>query len=375
MEQANRPRIEFIGDIFRYSLLGLLVINILSPFAILFINPEAFLLGQKIAGTPAQVYALGLILVTAFVIFCLYKKIKGYAFIAFAYGVFYFINGYLVIRYYNGQFPPPIYWLILSLSVILVCTTFIIRSGKPAGTNEKSIYTVLTEKPYAGLLLSLGVLLCFLLFISISLMNYERETNEYSYVVTINPGTPLYNVTLVLPLPSAISKNISQGNDFGNAFPYFRNYSQSVVETENGTMIKITADSMEKPAGGLRQGSAGVYQSFFTENPINYSYPLEHEPVLLPKFFPGQIVCTGKNFQQISMRKTPSVCLAYGSTIYASFDTDPSSQTTITVSVYGTRTISSSGPPKSDGYEDSMSVTFSGNATGWYNVTGTLLAG
>ena len=206
-------------------------------------------------------------------------------------------------------------------------------------------------------------------------MNYEHETNDYLYAVEINPETPLHNVTIMIPLPSTISKNISDGNDMGNAFPNFRNYSQSVVETENGTMLKITADSVEKPGDGLPQEPAGVYLDFFTSNPINYSYPLGHEPVLLPKFSPETSVCKDKKFQRILTGNTPSTCLIYESTIYAVFETAPTSRTIITVSFDGTRMSSSPGSPKNHGYQDSISVTFSGDAGGWCNATGTLIAG
>jgi len=374
MQQATRSRIGFIGDFARYSLIGLLVINILSPFAILFINPEAFFLGQKIAGTPAQVYALGLILVTTLLVFCLYKKFRGFAVIALVYGMIYFINGYLTIRFYSSQFPPAIYWLILLLSVIVFGTT-LIQSGKPAEPCKRSICTVFAEKPFAGLLLSAGVLLCFLLFTSISLMNYEHETNDYLYAVEINPETPLHNVTLLVPLPSAISKNISEVNDIENAFPYFKNYSQSIVETENGTMLKITADTVEKPGDRYPREPAGFYLDFFAPNPINYSYPLEQGTVLLPKFSPEISACKDKKFQRIVAGNIPSTCLVYGSTLYAAFETAPASRTTITVSFDGTRRISPSGSPKNHGYQDSISATFSGNASGWYTATGTLLAG
>ena len=305
MQNANRSRIEFIGDISRYSLIGLLIVNILSPFVILFINPEAFFLGQKIAGMPALVYALGLFLFTALVMFCLYKKSRGHAFIALGYGMIFFINGYLTVLDKGVQYPPAIYWLILGVSVILFCTTFVIRSGNPAEPHEKGICTLFTEKPFAGVLLSAGVLFGFLLFMSVSLMNYEHETNDYLYAVEINPETPLHNVTLMIPLPSAISKNISDGNDIGNTFPYFRNYSRSVVETENGTMLKITADSVEKPGNRLPQEPAGLYLDFFAPNPINYSYPLGHEPVLLPKFSPETSDCKDKIFQRVLTGNTP----------------------------------------------------------------------
>nr|WP_321353150.1 hypothetical protein [uncultured Methanoregula sp.] len=352
-----------------------MITNILSPFVILFINPEAFFLGQKIAGVPALVYAVGLFLATAIVLFCLYKKSKGYAFIALVYGMVFFINGYLNVLYYNGRFPPAIYWLILLLSLVLFGTTLLIQSGKPAGTDKKSIYTVFERKPFAGVLLSAIVLLGFLLFMSVSMMNYAYETNNYVYQIEIDPNTPLHNVTLMMPLPSGISRNITNGDLIGSSHPYITNYSQSVVETENGTMIKITADSIEKPDGGFPQDPVLLYQSFFTANPINYSYPLDHEPVLLPKFSPEPSGCTDKKFQRISMRKTPSACLVYGSTMYAIFETAPSSRTIISVSFDGERMIHTSGPPKSDGYQDSASVTVSGNAVGWYNTTGTLLAG
>jgi len=375
MQEVTCSKLSFIGDISRYSLIGLLIFNFLTLFVILFIEPKAFFLGQQIAGTSALVYAMMFSLATALVMLCLYKKIKGNEFIALVYGVFFFINGYLIALYNNNQIPTPIYWLILLLSVIVFCTMRLIQSGESAGTWKKSIYTVFTKKPFAGLLLSASVLLCFLLFTSISMMNYEHETNNYLYAVEINPETPLHNVTLMIPLPPAISRNISPGNDIGNAFPYFKNFSQSVVETENGTMIKITADSVEKPGDGLPQEPAGLYLDFFAANPINYSHPLEHEPVLLPKFSPETSVCKDKKFQRSLTGNTPSTCLAYGSTMYAVFETAPTSRTMITVSLDGERMISSSGSTKNHGYQDSMSVTFLGNAGGWYNASGTLLAG
>jgi hypothetical protein len=375
MQQATRNNIEFIREISRYSLLGLLIINILSPFAILVINPEAFFLGQKIAGTPAVVYALGFFLVTGLVMFCLYKKIKGNEFVALVYGVFYFIDGYLTVLYYDSQVPTPIHWFILVLSVILSAVTLLNQPGKSSGKSEIPPRTVFMEKPFAGVLVIFGVLFCFLLSSSIALLTYEKEYNSYVYQIEINPASPLHNVTLMVPLPSRISQNITDGDLPGSSLPYFTNYSQSVVETENGTMIKITADSVEKPGDGLPREPAGLYLDFFTSNPINYSYPLEHEPVLLPKFSPEISVCNDKKFQRLLTGNTPSACLDYESPVYAAFETAPASRTIITVSSEGMRMISSSGSPKNHGYQDSISVTFIGNAYGWYNASGSLLAG
>jgi len=375
MQEVNRSRIEIIGDFSRYSLIGLLVINILASFAILFINAEGFFLGQKIAGTPADVYAVGLILVTAFLMFCLYKKTKGYAIIALVYGIIWFIDGFLTVLYYNNQVPPALYWLVLLLSVMLFCTTLAGKSGKPTESYGKSVFAIFSEKPRTGLLLSAVVLLCFLILTSISMMTDEHETNDYLYAVEIIPDTPLHNITLMMPLPSAISRNIAEGDDRGNPFPYFRNYSQSVVETENGTMLKITADSIEKPGEGLPQEPAGLYLDFFTENPVNYSYPLETEPLLVQKFSPKRSVCADKKFRRHLTGNTPLICLVHESALYAVFETAPGSRTSITVSLDGTRMVSSSGSPKNHGYQDSVSITVSGNASGWYSATGSLLAG
>jgi hypothetical protein len=375
MQEKNRHRIELIRDFSRYSLIGLLVFNILSAFAILFINAEAFFLGQKIAGTPAVAYAMGLFLVTVILMFCLYRKSKGYGLITLVYAMVFFLNGYLAVLYYGREVPTAIYWLILVLSVILFASTLLIPTGKPDGTDEKRIVAVFTENPRAGLLLSAGVLLCFVLFTIVSMMNYQYETNTYLYLIEIDPETPLHNVTLMLPLPSMISHNISSGELSGNSLPYFLNYSQSIVETKNGTMIKIMVDSIEKPKDEQPLNPIRLYYSEIVPGPINSSFPLDQEPVLVPKFSPGPSPCTGKIFERIAMRENPLSCSVYGSTLYAAFDTAPSSRTTITVSFDGSRVISSSGPAKRSGYEDSVSLSFSGNAGGWYNATGSLLAG
>jgi hypothetical protein len=375
MQEENIHRIELIRDLSRYSLIGLLVFNILSAFVILFINAEAFFLGQKIAGMPAVAYAVGLFLVTVFLMFCLYRKSKGYGLLTLVYGMVYFINGYLTVLYYLGQVPTAIHWLILVLSVIVFASTLLIPTGKPAGTSEKSIPAVFAVNPRVGLLLSAGVLLCFVLFNVVSMMNYQQETNTYLYLIEIDPETSLHNVTLMLPLPSGISHNITTGELNGNSLPYFVNYSQSVVETKNGTMIQIMADSIEKPGDEQPLNPLRLYYSEIVPGPINSSFPLDHEPVLVPKFSPEPSPCTGKTFERIAMREIPLACSVYGSTLYAAFDTAPASRTTITVSFDGSRVISSSGPAKRSGYEDSISLSFSGNTGGWYNATGGLLAG
>lgn len=373
MPEENRHRIELILDFSRYSLIGLLVFNILSAFIIPFINAEAFFLGQKIAGTPAVAYAVGLFLVTVILMFCLYRKSKGYGLVTLVYGMVFFINGYLSVVYYGRQIPTAIHWLILVLSVIVFASTLLIPTGKPAGTDEKRIPAVFTENPRAGLLLSAGVLLCFVLFNAFSMMNYQYETNTYLYLIEIDPETPLHNVTLMLPLPSMISHTITAGELNGNSLPYFVNYSQSVVETKNGTMIKIMVDSIEKPKDEQPLNPIRLYYREIVPGPINSSFPLDHEPVLVPKFSPEPSPCTGKSFERIAMRENPLACSDYGSTLYAAFETTPVSQTTITVSFDGSRVISSSGPAKRSGYEDSISLAFSGNTGGWYNAPGTLL--
>ena len=376
MQPANRYKIEFIGDISRYSLIGLLIFNFLSLFVIFFIDPEAFFLGQKIAGTPALVYALGLFLVTVLVMFCLYNKIRGNEVIALAYGVFCFINGYLTVQYYNGQVPTPIHWLILALSIILSVVTLVNRPGKSAEKNEPATYTVFSEKPSARVLVIIGAIFCFLLYSSIAVITYEKEFNSYIYQIEIEPAAPLHNVTLMIPYPFGISQNITTvENLIGYSAPYFTNYSQSIVETEKGKMIKITADSIEKIDTELPQDLVGLYQSILVTGPINSVYPLDREPVLLPKYSPEPFPCDEREYQRNLPGKIPLNCSAYESQIFASFETVPSSQTIIMVSLDGERMISSSRPPRREGYKDSIAATVSGRADGWYNASGSLLAG
>lgn len=376
MHETNRYRIGLISDISRYSIIGLLVFNIFSAFVILFINAESFFLGQKIAGTPAVVYAIGLLIVTALVMVCLYKKTKGHTILALAYGLWYFMNGYLTVLYYGRYVPTLIHWLVFVLSVTLFCLTLLIASGKPAVPEERNIPSIFERNPRAGLLLSAGALLCFLLLSSLAQVNNQSETNTYLYLIEIDPESPLHNVTLMLPLPSRISHNITGTELDGSNLPYFMNYSQSVVDTKNGTMILIMADSIEKPDDGQPTNPVLLYYSVIVPVPINSSSPLDNEPVLIPKYTLEQSSCTGKTFERIAMREVPQVCSDYGSTLYATFETVPASRTTITVSFDGSRVISPSGPSgpaKRSGYEDRMSLSFSGNAGGWYNATGTLL--
>lgn len=375
MQPENRNRLEFIKDLSRYSLIGLLLINILSVFVILFINPEAFFLGYKIAGAPAVLYAMGLIFITVIVMVFLYYKIKGHAIIALVYGMLFFINGYLTVLYYNNKVPPAIYWLVLLLSVTLFCTTLLIKSGKPAEPNVKSVDTIFMGKPWAGLLVSAGVLLCFLLITSIGFISYQKEYNTCLYQIEIYPDTPVHNVTLMMPLPSGnFRKNMSK-DLIGNSLSYFTNYSQSLVETENGTMLKITADSIEKPGDGLPQEPLRLYQSFMVEGPRDPSSPPDNQPVLSPEWTLLPDSCSNTQFQGILSGKRPSDCSHYESGVYATFETDPASQTIITVSFDRTRIISSSQSLNRDAFQERITATIFGNAEGWFNATGSFLAG
>lgn len=375
MQEVNRYRIESIREFFRYSLIGLLLINILSPFVILFINPEGFFLGQKITGTPALVYAMGFFLITALVMISLYKKSKGYAFVALVYGIIFYINGYLNVLNNNGQIPPAIFWLILVCSLILSGVTLLNPSGKQEISREISTSTIFTEKSLAGLFVVAGVFLCFILYMSISLMMYQYETNDCAYRIEIDPDTPLHNVTLMIPYPFRISENIATiGTLIGNSPPCFTNYSQSVVETENGPMIRITADSMGKDQNSSPQIPLSLYQNFFVQGPLTSSDSPDHRSVLSPKSTSEPVSCSDTQFQKMSSGQKSSDCSRYESRMYAAFETDPASQTSITVSFDRMRMISSSQSPRRDAFQERITATISGNAKGWYNASGSLLA-
>lgn len=376
MQEENRSGIDFIGDFSRYSLIGLLIFNIISPFVIFFINPEGFFLGQKIAGTSALVYALGLFLVTVLVMVCLYKKINGNEFIALAYGVFYFINGYLAVLYYGSRIPTLIHWLILVLSIILTVTVHYSKPGRSSEFSEKKTSTIFNEKPLARHIVIIGAIFCFLLYSSIAFTSYEKEYNSYVYHIEIDPAAPLHNVTFMIPYSFGISQNVTTiENLTGYSAGYFTNYSQSAVETENGKMVKITADFIDKPDEGLPTDSVRLYQRLSVTGPVNSVYPLDREPVLLPKYSPQRSACDEKNSPRILPGIMPLNCSVYESRIFASFETYPSSQTIITVTLGGEHMISSSQSPRREGYEDTMTATVIGSADGWYNTSGTLLAG
>ncbi|MFA4878100.1 MAG: hypothetical protein WC586_11875 [Methanoregula sp.] len=372
MLEANRYRIELIREISRYSLIGLLIINILSPFVIIFINPEAYLLGQKIAGPPALVYALGLFLITTFVMFCLSTKTKGNEVIALVYGVIFFINGYLNTLNITGRNPPAMYWFILAVSVLLSGATLLNAYGGSKREHNKKISTVFMEKPFAGLTVAAVVFLCFVLFTAFSLLMYQFETNDYDYQIGIDPDTPLHNITLLLPYPSGFFKNNTQAEiRVGESPWYFTNYSQSVVETKTGPMLKITADSLEKQQNESSQGPVQLYQRFLDEgahSSPSFSY---RQPVLSPQHPPEPASCSETQFQEILPVNTPD-CSRFESGIYAAFETDPASHTVITASFNRMHMISSSHSPQRDESRERITTMISGSGNGWYNASGVL---
>jgi hypothetical protein len=305
---------------------------------------------------------------------CLYKKTKGFALLAFAYGLWYFINGYLTVMYFERQVPTTIHWLVFVSSVIVFGSTLLIMFGNPSVPEEKKIRSIFERNPRAGLLLSAGALLCFLFMSVLVPINHQKETNTYTYLIDIDSESPLHNVTLMLPLPSRISRKVTGGELYGSSLPDFTNYSQSVIKTKNGTLIQIKADSIEPPEDEQPLDPVGqplnTVQLYYVANvpgPEISAYPLNHEPILEPKYELEPSSCTGKTFERIALWELPQACWVYGSTAYASFETEPASRTTITVYFDGSQ--------ERQGYEDSISLSISGNAGGWYNATGTLLAG
>ncbi|MEN6443089.1 MAG: hypothetical protein ABFC71_04975 [Methanoregula sp.] len=325
----------------------------------------------------AQVFSIVFLLITVSVMNCIYKITKGNEIIVLIYGMIFFIDGYLNTQKFNDALiPPAIYWIILILSVILFGATLLTRKEKPILGNEKTGPVFLTQKPFMIQLLIIGVFLCFVLFMFINFISYEKETDSYLYLIEINPDAPLYNVTFMVPFPLGPSQNITNIENLnGNFPPYFMNYTQSIVDTENGKMIKITADTIEKQNYDVVEEPVRLYQRFPVSNSIDSSFPLDHEPVLLPKFSLTPSSCSDKNYQRDLIGKMPLNCSVYGSKMYAAFDTVPTSQTTITVYLEGTRMISSSINPRREGYQDSISTNIYGGADGWNSASGSLLSG
>ncbi|MGC1122031.1 MAG: hypothetical protein WBA22_13150 [Candidatus Methanofastidiosia archaeon] len=199
------------------------------------------------------------------------------------------------------------------------------------------------------------------IFMYYSYSLYKKTyTSEYYYQIQIEPDSPLNEVILYIPLPifsnvSLVGDNIEAGN-----VQKPERFQCSVVTTEYGTMLKITADHIDEPSV--------ITVLLPADDTINTKNPLHSEMVLFPKYGLVQVPC---DFPHPEKWGTQLACFEYQTVLYAEYA--PEGPLTVSVTLEGRNTwwvLGWSG----NSYRDQILVTVNGES-GWQSVRGELVQG
>ncbi|MFH1054917.1 MAG: hypothetical protein V1744_02350 [Candidatus Altiarchaeota archaeon] len=227
---------------------------------------------------------------------------------------------------------------------------------------------------------------------------YENTySSEYGYRVTIGTDSVLHNITLYLPLPVLGEKSEVGGEiNAGNALKS-DGWDCSIVETEYGKMLKISAKKMvpefysfpmllepgEKPK---EQISGKISDTSSKETPvlmpkelsvrvradhdINTKNPIGNEPLLSPKYN-----LTRSTYELPYLKgRTPPNYYEYESRIYADYATSANANVSIYIETEGRNSWWVYGW-SGNNYRDRIELTFTGEQHGWYVASGKLVEG
>jgi hypothetical protein len=188
----------------------------------------------------------------------------------------------------------------------------------------------------------------------------KTYTSEYYYQIQIDPDSPLSEVILYIPLP--VLNNVSQVGDnieVGNVQKP-RNLHCSVVTTEYGTMLRISADHIDEPSL--------ITVLLPADNTINTKNALHNEMVLFPKYDLIQVPC---DFPHPEKRDTQLTCIEYQTMLYA--ECTPEGPLTVFVTLEGRNTWWIFGW-SGNSYRDQILVTVNGES-GWQPARGEFVQG
>jgi hypothetical protein len=227
----------------------------------------------------------------------------------------------------------------------------------------------------------------------------DTYSSEYRYDLTISTDAPLRNVTFIVPLPvqgggSLIADRILRGDASG--IP--DGWDVAILEAEDILMLRISTDEIvpvlrNRPAplpigegsaetspgeaAGTVSGETGPVSVPFritvtadASGEIQTKNPAGAEPLLMPRYNETRIACDSPD----SDRPDPPQCFSYESSVYTAYETNPGTQVSIEVVSLGANQWWVLGWSSNE-YCERITMSQTGNSTGWSNATGHLLQG
>jgi hypothetical protein len=194
----------------------------------------------------------------------------------------------------------------------------------------------------------------------------------YSYTCTIATDSPLYNVTLFIPVPVDSTGNspIVSGYSSHAVKGVPADWETTLFDTGKSTLLKVVTPAIIPPEGTSAHHPFTVTLSSETtgHTPVNTTDPVGQSAV----FRPVQAL----NAKSCPQDSTDSAarCFTYTTSLYADYRTAEDAAVTITSAVSGKNTWTIF-EPDSNEYRTDISAGIRGESHGWVVVNGELSGG
>ena len=197
-------------------------------------------------------------------------------------------------------------------------------------------------------------------------------TGTYTYTCNITTDSPLYNVTLFIPVPVDNTGNSPMMSEFSN--PVMKgvpaDWETTLYDTGKSTLLKVMTPAIVPPEGTSTQHPFTITFSSETTSrtPVDSRNPVEKSAMFRP------VQALSENTCPQGRADSSSRCFTYTTSVYADYRTAADTTVTITSAVTGKNTWTIF-EPHSNEYQTDISVNMKGENHGWAVLKGELSSG
>lgn len=197
-------------------------------------------------------------------------------------------------------------------------------------------------------------------------------TGTYTYTCNITTDSPLYNVTLFIPVPVDNTGNSPMVSEFSNhvmkGVP--ADWETTLFDTGKSTLLKVMTPAIVPPEGTSTQHPFTITFSSETTSrtPVDSRNPVEKSAMFRP------VQALSENTCPQARADGSSRCFTYTTSVYADYRTTADTTVTITSAVTGKNTWTIFEPHFNE-YHTEISVNMKGENHGWAVLKGELSSG
>nr|WP_319376391.1 hypothetical protein [uncultured Methanoregula sp.] len=196
-------------------------------------------------------------------------------------------------------------------------------------------------------------------------------SSTYTYTCTFSTDSPLYNVTLFIPVPADRSGNSPMVSQFsGHGFSGMpASWSTTLFGSGKMTMLKITTPAIVPPAGTSKENPyiISLASEYAVNGPIDTADPIVNSAMFRPVQNLNKATCRADS-------PAGATCYTYSTSFYADYTTTPGAEVKFTSSLAGKNSWEIF-KPASNEYSTDISLLLFGENHGWSSVPGFLASG